>query len=351
MKIIKMQPDLTKLFDLIDQRHGPDASAIKRFTDVYFESVTQFEFAEKKIEDVYGATIASWHFLQQRQKDEIKLKVFNPTNALDGWVSTHTVIQILTDDAPFIIDTVRMEINRRHMSVHTVHASTIQVARDASGQAQLNTLSKKPHGDIQPPEGVYEEAFVYLEIDKLSDKTILDDISDKLNSVLNELRCCVDDYPYFLHALEGAVTELQQLPCERPEEEVKEALAFLEWLKNEHFTFIAYDEFSLEEEEGFTYVVRDKSKNLGSFRFNQPPENKKKVVELSSEIQAFMLGDSMINFFKSGSRSRIHRPAYSDYVVVKRFNEAGEVIGGLRFMGLYTSNVYLESPKTFPIIR
>lgn len=351
MKIIKMQLDLTSLFDLIDQRHGHDAAAIKRFAEVYFESVTQFEFAEKNIEDLYGATFASWNFLQHRAKNEIKLKVFNPTQAENGWASTHSVIQILTDDAPFIIDTVRMEINRRHMSVHTVHTSTIQVERNQSGQALLNTLSKKLHGDVTAPEGVFEEAFVYLEIDKVTDETILEDIHEKLNAVLSELRCCVDDYPKFLQVLDVTTKELQQLPCERSEEEVNECLAFLKWLKNEHFTFIGYDEFTLEEEDGFTYVVRDKSKNLGSFRFNQPHENKKRVVELSSEIQAFMLGDSMINFFKSGARSRIHRPAYSDYVVVKRFNETGEVIGGVRFMGLYTSSVYLESPKTFPIIR
>src|SRR5690606_28266284 len=39
------------------------------------------------------------------------------------------------------------------------------------------------------------------------------------------------------------------------------------------------------------------------------------------------------------------------YVVVKFFNKDGEVTGGIRFMGLYTSIVYIETPNNIPLVR
>ncbi len=346
MKIVKMQPDLSVLIDLIKEKHKKiEASVIDVFIEKYFESVTHHEFTEKSIEEVYGATLSSWEFMQKRQQNRIKIEVFNPDLAKDGWQSTHTVIQILAPDMPFLIDTVRMEINRRHMSVHTAQASTICTIRSEVGK-----LDKQAFMNSHIENGV-NEALLYLEIDKHSDNEILQDIQNKLFSVLSELSYCVEDYPKFIKAIDDISEELKQLPYERPEEDVDESLQFLHWLSSGHFTFLAYDEFSIVNESDIAYVIRHKDKNLGTFRYIQTDSNKKKIIELPAEIQTFMLSDTMINFFKSGSKSRIHRPAYSDYVVVKRFNEKGEVIGGVRFMGLYTSTVYLETPMHFPIVR
>ena len=346
MKIVNMQPDLSALLAYVNDHHEPDeCRALEVFVEKYFESVTYHEYIEKTLEETYGFTLSSWHFLIKAHDSPINTRVFNPDQIEGGWHSTHTVIQVHSPDMPFLMDTVRMEINRRQMAVHSVQAATMRVVRDEQG-----VLSKAEFEQQNSDQG-RSETLLYLEIDKHSDEAVLQDIQNKLQDVLLELAACVEDFPRFLSALDHVSAELNALPCEKAEDDVAECLAFLSWLAKEHFTFLAYDEFSITEEGDVAYVVRDKTKNLGIFRYRATDANKKKIIELPPEIQEFMLSDTMINFFKSGVKSRIHRPAYSDYVVIKKFNEKGEVIGGFRFMGLYTSTVYLEPPSQFPIIR
>ena len=54
---------------------------------------------------------------------------------------------------------------------------------------------------------------------------------------------------------------------------------------------------------------------------------------------------------KANSRATVHRPAYLDYVGVKRFDERGQVVGERRFLGLYTTATYKASAREIPLIR
>ena len=54
---------------------------------------------------------------------------------------------------------------------------------------------------------------------------------------------------------------------------------------------------------------------------------------------------------KANSRATVHRPAYLDYVGVKKFDENGEVVGERRFLGLFSSAAYTESLTRIPLLR
>jgi glutamate dehydrogenase len=212
--------------------------------------------------------------------------------------------------------------------------------------------NKKPSLSLaEPTEKTQAEAILYIEIDRHTDNEILDDLNSTMVKIVNEVSHCVEDFAGLKARVVTASDELSKLPCDKPKKEVKEAQDFLTWLVNDHFTFMASDIFAVEKKGGKTFLVRDESNDLGSFRFNSANKNHHNLEELPEEIQSFVLNPDVINFFKSGERSRIHRPAYPDYVVVKRFNKKGEVIGGVRFMGLYTSVVYIESPNSVPLVR
>jgi glutamate dehydrogenase len=47
-----------------------------------------------------------------------KLRVYNPRTEEHGWSSPHTVIEIVNDDMPFLVDSVTMEVNRQGYTLH-----------------------------------------------------------------------------------------------------------------------------------------------------------------------------------------------------------------------------------------
>jgi glutamate dehydrogenase len=340
------KPDLSALNRLIDDRNDKaQAQRIKLFAGLYYDAAPVADLNARNPDDLYGATVSCWQFIQENNITQPKVRVFNPDFEAHGWQSTHTVIEVLAKEMPFLIDSVRLELNRRQMSIHAVHSCVAHIERDTKHKKKDSSPILKAN------EKSHAEAIIYIEVDRHTDSDMLEDLAKTLVLILNEVNHCVEDFPALKDKVAFISDELNQLPCEKPKKEIKESQDFLTWLGNEHFTFLGCDEFSIENKEGKTYIVREETHDLGIFRYHKTNANRRKLEELPAEIQAFVLSPDIVNFFKSGVRSRVHRPAYPDYVVVKRFNEAGEVIGGVRFMGLYTSMVYIESPNNIPLIR
>lgn len=338
--------DLTALNRLIDERNEKkQAERIKLFADLYYDGAPSSDLQALNTEDLYGATVSCWQFIQKNNIAEPKVRVFNPDVESHGWQSTHTVIEVLAKEMPFLIDSVRIEVNRREMSIHAINSCVLHVERDA------NFKKKSTSPLYHPSEKSQAEAVIYIEVDRHTDSQLLDDLAESLANIVHEVSHCVEDFLPLKERLAEQSDKLNHLPCKKPKQEIKEAQEFLAWLANDHFTFMACDVFSIEKKGAKTFLTRDETQELGSFRYHQANSNRHNVETLPSEIQDFVFSPNIINFSKSGERSRIHRPAYPDYVVIKQFNEQGEVIGGIRFMGLFTSIVYIESPSNIPLVR
>ena len=340
------KPDLTALNRLIDERNeNKQAQRIKLFADLYYDGAPSADVDARNTEDLYGATVSCWQFIQKNNIAKPKIRVFNPDVESHGWQSTHTVIEVLAKEMPFLIDSVRIEVNRREMSIHSINSCVVHVDRDAQ-------FKKKPTSPLySATETSQAEAIIYIEVDRHTDTQLLDDLAQSLVNIVQEASHCVEDFLPLKERLADNAAELSNLPCAKPKKEIKEAQDFLAWLANDHFTFMACDVFAIEKKGSQTFLTRDESQDLGSFRYHQANSNRHDLESLPAEIQDFVLSPEIINFSKSGERSRIHRPAYPDYVVIKRFNKDGEVIGGIRFMGLFTSIVYIESPNNIPLVR
>ncbi|OUS40737.1 NAD-glutamate dehydrogenase [Oleispira antarctica] len=338
--------DLTALNRLIDDRNDKvQAQRIKLFAELYYAEAPVEDLNARNPEDLYGATVSCWLFIQENNISQPKVRVFNPDFEAHGWQSTHTVIEVLAKEMPFLIDSVRLELNRRQMSIHAINSCVAHLERDGKhkkkGSSPLFESSDKSQA----------EAIIYIEVDRHTESDMLDDLAKSLISILHEVSHCVEDFTQLTAKVNQVAAELGGLPCDKPKKEIKEAQDFLSWLSNDHFTFLGCDEFTIENKGDKTFIVRDEGHDLGIFRFHKAEADRRTLEELPAEIQSFVLSSDIVNFFKSGSRSRVHRPAYPDYVVIKRFNKKGEVIGGIRFMGLYTSIVYIESPNNIPLIR
>ncbi|PCM45358.1 NAD-glutamate dehydrogenase [Marinobacter sp. ANT_B65] len=323
-----------------------EARKISEFVKQHYAHTPLEELVSRRLSDTYGAALAAWQFLQKRSAEETPVAVFNPDLESDGWQSTHTVVFILHPNIPFLIDSLRIAVNQREIGTHSIQHSILQLERDKAGKLKNLLATKKSDA-----ASAYE-AFIVLEIDRHSDPEDLKELEQALQVVLHEVRIAVSDFPVVTGKVSQIVDELDNTSAGISSEQKEEARAFLGWLEHDHFTFLGYDEYDFVSDKSGMVVRRVENSELGILRVNNERPDRVHLNELPKRTRHEMTrADDIFIFAKSAQRSRVHRPAYPDYIAVKKFNKKGEVVGEHRFLGLYTARAYNERPDEIPLLK
>ena len=315
------------------------------FAEQFFDRYPLEELADRHLSDVFGAVFQYWRFLQQYDRRAPKIRAFNPDLEEDGWVCPYTVLVVLQRDMPFLVDSIRIELNRRNIAIHGIKSTVVAVARDAHHQ-----LQRLVHRSLAEDNQLEKEALIMLEISLRTEEQTLHDLVTGIDSVLAEVDVVVADYQPLVERALDAEENLNLVRDAVSAAQVEESQAFLRWIVDNHFTFLGYAEYEFSEEEGVKVLRERVDKRLGIFGLKGGGPHVSDVDHFNSGMARFHLAPQVLTFSKSAVRSRVHRQAYSDYIVVKRFNAMGEMCGEARFLGLYTSAVYTMSPRRIPLI-
>lgn len=308
----------------------------------YFNHYPLEELRGRPMGDVFGCLYEAWAWIQSFTGKTPKIRVFNPSLEQDAWLCPHTVVFILQKDMPFLVDSVRIELNRRGISIYAIKSTVLPLARDERG----NLL----HLEEGNPDA-YAEALIILEISMHSDLQDLQQIEQGLASVLLEVAQVVQDFEPMKTAATTTEQNLGRASKDLVAANIEETREFIRWLLDDHFTFLGYSEYEFVEREGQRYLQEVSTARLGVFALREEAPNKIPVNEFNEGMARFHLAPQVIAFSKAALRTRVHRYAYADYLVLKRFDENGKVSGEARFLGLYTSEVYLVSPWQVPLIN
>ena len=271
---------------------------------------------------------------------QAKVKVFNPSVESDSWSSQYTTIYINQKDMPFLVDSLRMTLNRRELNIYTLQSNLAWVVRDTNGVIK----------DVHPSflEGATYEAFITIEVDMLTDRE-LEVLQRELQLVLDDVDAVVDDFELMRLRTDRLIKDLKE---NAPKvEQLEESIEFLEWINNGYFVFTGYAEFELSVDDEKVYLNEVPDSACGLLRKYGGDLRKESVDQLSEGVKSLYEDDQILTVTKSSKRSRVHREAYSDYVVIKRFSDQGEPIGEVRLLGLYASQFYSYSPRRIPILR
>ncbi|BCE02246.1 NAD-glutamate dehydrogenase [Marinicellulosiphila megalodicopiae] len=309
---------------------------IKLFINSIFASAANRDLIAYSISDLTAMVTKLWRKIHSGSKTE----VFNPNVEELDWQCSHTVITILTPNMPFIVDSIRMALTRRKMSVYSLFHGAFFVKRDKDGKLiEIQTQDKK---------GLTKEFLLYVETDRCSSLEFRDELKNEINQVLADIKMVSNDYSEILESINNMAEQIKGYKTQSFFEasELDEAIIYLKWLTDNHFTFLGIESFDLTE----TTMKDVKDSHLGLFR-NKRSSGKESTVNVDDDLRALIYKPDLLSFSKSGRRSTIHRHAYADFIIVKRYNDKGEVVGGHRILGLYTSEVYNHSPATIPVVR
>jgi glutamate dehydrogenase len=265
-----------------------------------------------------------------------------------GWsAGGHSLVQVVTDDMPFLVDSLTMELSALDRDVRLVIHPQVDVVRDITGA--LSEVHGVEDGSVAVVEGAVRESWMQVAISRVGDGEEAQRIEQALLRVLGDVREAVEDWPKMHAQAQQIIRELDIEPLPLPAAEIAQGQDLLRWLSDDHFTFLGYREYRLETVDGDDVLRALPGTGLGILRFDQ--DMSASFAKLPAAVRAKAREKTLLVLAKANSRATVHRPAYLDYVGIKTFDATGEVVGERRFLGLFSSAAYTESVLRIPLLR
>jgi glutamate dehydrogenase len=275
-------------------------------------------------------------FSRSRKPGTANVRLFNPNLKQHGWESPHTVLQIVNDDMPFLVDSVTMALAEQGIGVHVLGHPVVAITRDKGGK-----LVEVGKGE--------PESLMHLEIDRQTGDAIAR-IESAIQDVLVDVRAIVGDWRAMRDKMLEVAEELATRKMPAGDAGRHEAQEFLRWAADDHFTLFGYREYVVKKKGSEETLCAIEGSGLGLLRAKEvgKPRLLKSLaahyMPQSGSVDALILT-------KTNARATVHRPGYMDYVGVLEFGADGKPVGEQRFLGLYTSSAYNRRPWDIPLVR
>ena len=320
--------------------HGKRPPA--EFVRAYYRGVGEEDLAARTPVALAHAARCHLELGRRRRPGQALVRIFNPDPGRDGFEMAHTLVQIVTDDRPFLIDSICMAFARAGLAVHAIVHPVLDVRRDRRGVfAGIGARGTRP---------ARIESWEMYEIDRRTDPDALERLRQDIDSTLRDVRLAVDDWAAMRARVQSIMADLEQRPPPLPGEEIGEARKLLQWMEERNFVFLGYRQYRLERGAREDLLKSEPRTGLGILR-SIPGKGRQTVTALRGEVRARARERELLVLTKANSVATVHRAEYLDYVGVKTFDARGEADGEHRFLGLWTSTAYHRSPRDIPVLR
>ena len=350
---------ISQISDIATSYVQKDKSLLDHFIHSYYQPL-HHEVADT-ISDADLAGMALHHFTRLTAYDGSKpqLVILNPIAEEQHFHSSHTVIQIVAYDRPFLVDTILMTLEAQGVDVHRTYNTIINVQRDDDGtitQVDSAHESATSHMSLIHCEIAYQDNDELVALRQL----LLDKI-DTLDTV-------VGDWEQMHARLTDIKAELSQQPLPEVFYSRQEIQAFLDWVLDDHFIFLGYREYRLEGDNSIDVTDNSDKKllensdanldlfaignsGLGLLRGAEEDTLSKSFNELPANLKKLLTEPRVLMLSKSSRVSPVHRPVYMDFLGIHKFDDNGKLVGKYRFIGLLTSQAYQLSVQQIPLLR
>ena len=328
------------------RERGASADRLARFVELFFAQAAPADVLALDEETLLGSALSAWRAVQSRRRGTAVVRVFNPCLAEDGFRLAHTLVEMVNDDMPFLVNSVTAELNRANITVHLVIHPIVCVQRDQRG-----TLTDLCEGGADGDAG--RESVMHLHIDQHSGKETLAAIGARLLAVLADVRAAVDDWKAMRQRVDETIGEIESTAPPVGPEEVEEVKALLRWLRHEHFMFLGYRDYRVVTKGRKTRLEIEAGSGLGILRSPSVTvyEELMGLPHLPDDIAEFLHRPELLMLGRANLISTVERPAHLDTFAFRRFDTRGRVVGGRLFAGLFTSIVYTSPTHDIPIVR
>ncbi|SDL65010.1 NAD-glutamate dehydrogenase [Aliiruegeria lutimaris] len=323
---------------------GADRESFLEAIDLLLSRSSPEDVKGRAAHEIYGSALALWKFAARREAGTVRVRLYNPRMSEHGWECSHSVLEIVNDDMPFIVDSLTSFLTVNGLTIHSLIHPLITVRRNAAGERV----------DVIPPggEGGKRESMIQVQIDQIGDEETLDRYEAEILQVLADVRVAVGDWKPILTRLVDVTDSLKRAPAKGTGNVAEDVVEFLEWLAQNHFTFLGYREY--ENTADAPSLQQVKGSALGLMRdpeFTVLRDLHGNYADWSPEMDAFITDVSPLMIIKANRRSTVHRSTHFDLIGVKKFDRKGAVTGVHLFVGHFTAAAYNRSPRSIPLLR
>ncbi|MFT3861203.1 NAD-glutamate dehydrogenase [Micropruina sp.] len=299
------------------------------FVEQYLRHLPDGELTQLQPSHVAALIRAHVALGRVRHPGEAKVQIVVPPVDRPG---DSTLILIVTDDRPFLVDTVSMNIVRRDWSIRALYHPQYSVQRGAD--CTMTALADGP--SVFPESWICVEAFPPLGHAAAESADLL---AEAVGQGLDSVRAAVDDWRAMQQRLAQTIEWLNDKLQPVSPHDVRAVTDLLDWLSSGNFVLLGYREYRREADRYVTVP----GTGLGILRGEQGDETAFHAFPRSGDHELLVIT-------KDSRRSPVHRPAYLDYIGVRSYDAHGELTGERRFLGLFSAAAYGETVWKIPIL-
>lgn len=315
---------------------------LKKFLPLFFETVPKEDL--EQIDPITMAHAAHAHFeiSKKRNNGDAYIEVKTPTLDKDGWSIGATIIDIVSDDMAFLIDSVVAEIVRQNQIVKML----------AHPLLYLEGSQTKPRIYTSPKDGTRAQSHLHIHLRDALTSAQCEEMAMGLASVLEDVDYATRDWLQMRKKLRDAEKELSRAPHSYSDHLIEEYQAFLEYLYDNNFTLLGYREYTFKTIKGQVKSEIVKGSSLGLLHDDvKPVYVNEAYTSLPQPLQKLRHGRDALTIAKVNKRSTVHRRVPLDAIAVKTFDKKGNITGEMLFIGLFTSVTYSRSVSDIPYLR
>jgi glutamate dehydrogenase len=335
--------------DELVERAAANAPEFAELVRLYYRHVPAEEVNDDDPVDLVGAVRSNYQLAEHRVPGRPAVRILNPTRTHDGWTCPVTVVQVVTDDMPYLVDSVASELTRGGVQVQRVVHPIVVVRREPVTGTLLEVLPTADPSD--PPQDTIAESWMNIEVDLITDPDRARELETRLHTVLNDVREVVEDTDKMIGTARQLADQLENDPPQAASEETGDGANLLRWLANDHFTFLGYRQYELVRDDpatdGEPALRAVLASGLGVLRQDSLAA---RSLTAGPDAGAQALSPKLLVLTQASAQSSVHRSVYPYYVGVKTFDAEGNVTGEHRFLGVFGTTALHEDVLDIPVI-
>ncbi|MGW4214123.1 NAD-glutamate dehydrogenase [Lentzea sp. NPDC004789] len=328
--------------DELIERAAANAPELADLIRLFYRHVPAEEVNDDDPVDLVGAVRSNYELAASRVPGRAAVRILNPTRATDGWQCPVTVVQVVTDDMPYLVDSVASELTRGGVQVQRVVHPIVVVRRDPVTGERIEVLPTADPAD--PPADALAESWMNIEVDLITDADRARELETRLLTVLTDVREVVEDTDRMV----TTATQLAEQLEKDSSEATTDAARLLQWLADGHFTFMGYRQYELVQEDGEPALRAVLASGLGVLRQDSLAA---RSLTAGPDNGAQALSPELLVLTQASAQSSVHRSVYPYYVGVKTFDSEGKVSGEHRFLGIFSTTALHEDVLDIPVIE
>ena len=315
---------------------------IGTFASLYLKRLPDSDIPDLTPNELFFEITDLLRFVSDRVPGEPAVRVVRPTYDANGYETPGSIVQVVSDDGPFLVDSVTNAVLNAGAGIVRHLHPVVGTERDEDGRLTGVSAART---------AAMRESVQHFELDRVLSPERAEELETRIHEVLDDVAAAVRDF----EPMRAAVSEMAAIAKGSVHhydyEEIADAVAFLDWLLEDNFVFLGYREYDIVDEGSGKVVRALADSGLGILSGNGGRHSVARLADLPDYLQERYTGGSLMVITKTNRNSTVHRDARMDYVGLRRLDDEGRMIGELRLLGLFTSKAYMTPAAEIPVLH